>query len=130
MPTEQTILDLRDQLESLAQSLYTTQIQLAQSVSQQVTRETQISGIRAAMLNGVLTERFEINNRLVYTNDDQRKTAMMMAEDSSVVLQGLKDSCLSETENQATLKAQIERLRNLFRKFELVLAYYANNQTA
>ena len=125
---EQTIIDLRTELNTLAQAIYDDKILMSQKISEKKTTENQIAASQAYYLQVVLTARFAINNQLQYTNDDARKSAMteMLANDP--LHQGFLQTQQLQSEAIAVFAAEIEKNSNARKASELLMLFYANRQ--
>ncbi len=70
---QQIISNLRDELDRLAANIQ-TQLNLAASRAAAIEIKTDaVENLKDGLLNRVLNERFEINQRLKYTNENQRR---------------------------------------------------------
>ncbi len=83
--------------------------------------------IRNNIMLSVSTARFEVNNKLQYTNDDQRKSAQIVEEEGNQNLQNLKTSRSMKIVAQALAKNKVEYERRKNRGVELMMLFYANH---
>jgi hypothetical protein len=126
MPADQQTIDnLIYGLETLTNTIYDTQI--AHITTSEAIEEANehIETMKAAMMSQIFNERFEINNKLVYTNDDQRKVALIEMQKSDADFIAMKNARTNAAALSATQKAEIEKNRNLHKTKLLELEYYA-----
>ncbi len=125
--SEQTILNLRTELDTLAANIEATQNNLAETLEAISEADEQLETMKAAHLADVLNARFEINHKLKFTNDDQRKTetvARINGDANFIAMQTARKTLIA---TQAAQKAEIEKNRNLHKSRILVLQFYANS---
>jgi hypothetical protein len=130
MPTEQQIRDLRTELDALAQNIHDDSILLAEKQNQQHEIDDEIEQIKAALMSEVFNERFEINNKLKYTNDDQRKVRLIELQNERRDYKSLVTARRTSIQTQAAIAARIEMQRKSFKAKELTLLYHASNPAA
>ena len=123
MPTRIEIEDAQAALIVTAEA-ERTQRNLAQTkrvtvAEKQIEREI----INAALMTDILAARFEINNKLVYTNDDQRRIALVEAQVASVDYQATLAAETTAQTERVTADAQAELHRKTYRADELMLEY-------
>ena len=124
--TQQQIDDLETALAALAQTNYDTQIDLAETLEAIGEADDALETIKAEKLSFVLNDRFEINQKLKYTNDDQRKVATLEAVNNDADFIGYQAARKILIETQAAQKAEIEKTRALHKAKLLVLTFYAS----
>jgi glycogen debranching enzyme len=124
--SQQTIIDLQAELETLADSIYNDSINLSETAAAIEEANDEIETRRAAFMSQIFNERYEINNKLKYTNEDQRKVRLREIENADVDFQALKSARSTLAATSAAQKAEIEKNRNLHKTQLLVLQYYAN----
>ena len=125
MATEQQINDLETALETLANSIYNYEISLSRNLEAITEADENLETIKAAHLSDVLTARFEINNKLQYTNDDQRKVAVIEALNNDANYIAMETARKTLIQTQSAQKAEIEKTRNLHKAKLLVLQFYS-----
>ena len=79
---EETINNLQSELDTLTGNVYAFQISLAETLEAIGEADEIIETSRTEKLSVVLNDRFELNHKLKYTNDDQRKIAVRELEDA------------------------------------------------
>ena len=124
--TKQEIDDLTGELETLAQTIHDDSISLSETIAALDESHEEIETMKATHLSTVLNDRFEINNKLKYTNDDQRKVAVQELLSSDANYNAMKSAQTRLVAAQATTRAAIEKNRNLHKSKLLVLQYYAS----
>lgn len=127
MATEQQVNTYRTELNNKAQEIYDNLILLQSFEAALENTESELEGMTAAFMSDIANERFEINNKLRYTNDDQRKAALIEAQQQSADYQIILADRRAGIQNAVGKKAIIEQTRKEFRAQELVLLWYANN---
>lgn len=126
MPADQQKIDnLIYGLETLTGTIYDTQIAHITTGEAIEEANEHLETMKAAMMSQIFNERFEINNKLVYTNDDQRKVALIEMQNSNADYIAMKSARTSAAALSATQKAEIEKNRNLHKTKLLELEYYA-----
>ncbi len=124
--TKQEIDDLTGELDALAQTIHDDSLSLAETIAAIDESIEEIETRRAAHLSAVLNDRFELNNKLKHTNDDQRKVAVQELLNSDANYHRMKSAQTKLVAAQATTRAAIEKNRNLHKTRILVLQYYAS----
>ncbi len=130
MLTEQQINDLQTELAALSQNIHDDSIELAQKQTEQHEIDDEIETIKAALMSEIFNERFEINNKLKYTNDDQRKVRLIELQNERADYKTLVVARRNSIQAQAGIAARIEMQRKSFKAKELTLLYHSNNPTA
>lgn len=126
MPIEEKqIIMMSEELNALAQNIETAQISLSETFAAIEEANQSIETSKAAMMHQTFNERFEINQKLVYTNDDQRKVAVIGLENLDADYQAMRTARTTLAATSASQKASIEMNRNLHKAKLLVLEYYA-----
>lgn len=127
MPTkENIILDLQDELITLAAQIETDALALALTTEAIEEANGEIETKRAAMMGEIFNERFEINLKLKYTNDDQRRVRLIEMQNTDQDFQAFISARSTLAQTSAAQKAAIEKNRHLHKTKLLVLQYYAN----
>lgn len=129
MPTTtEQINALESELAGIALAIYDREITLATQIVALDNALRIFEADKAEQLKFIMEERFTINNQLRYTNDDQRKTALIEA------LQNSADYQLSLTEKRDKQrdidesKANIDLNRNLHKAKLTTLEYFATTE--
>lgn len=130
MLTNQKINDLQIELDTLSQNIHDDSILLAAKQIEQHEIEDQIEQIKAALMSEVFNERFVINNKLKYTNDDQRRVRLVELQTTRPDYQSLVAARRNSIQAQAGIAARIEMQRKSFKAKELFLLYHSNNPAA
>lgn len=125
--TEQQISNWKTELENLAAAIHNNCVTLADDMTARSNLENQIEQERNSKIAQVAEARFEINNKLRYTNDTQRKLALAELEEADANFQALISGELTLREEIADMKALIEYDRKRFRAVELQMLYHATN---
>ena len=130
MPTEKEMLDYREELDVIAETIKTNLNSIASKNADQIALEDEMQIIKHGALSQVLTARFEINNKLMFTNDDQRKIAVEenLADDQNY--QDLKVSRSVKVVEQSLLASEVEHLRRKHKSLQTLLLYFANSAAA
>lgn len=126
MLTQQQINGLQTELDALAQTIHDDSLELAQKQTEQNEIDDEIETIKAAMMSEIFNERFEINNKLKYTNDDQRKVRLIELQNERADYKSLVVARRNSIQAQAGIAARIEMQRKSFKAKELTLLYHAN----
>ena len=124
--TEKQISDLNDELTALAGTIETDSNSLAQTIAAIDEANEEIETRKAQMMASIFSERFEINLKLKYTNDEQRRVRLIELQNGDVNFQTFLSVRSTLAGTSATQKAGIEKNRNLHRAKILVLQYFAN----
>lgn len=127
MLTQQQINDLQSELDALAQTIHDDSILLAEKQTEQHEIDDRIETIKAAMMSEIFNERFEINNKLKYTNDDQRRVRLIELQNERADYKTLVAARRNSIQAQAGIAARIEMQRKSFKAKELTLLYHSNN---
>ena len=126
MLTEPQINDLQTELDALAQNIHDDSLELAQKQTEQHEIDDEIETIKAAMMSEIFNERFEINNKLKHTNDDQRQVRLIELQNERADYKSLVAARRTSIQAQAGIAARIEMQRKSFKAKELTLLYHAN----
>ncbi len=124
--SQQTITDLQAELETLAGNIYNESINLSETAAAIEEASDELETRRAAFMSQIFNERYEINNKLKYTNEDQRKVRLIEIENADADFQAYKSARSQLAATSAAQKAEIEKNRNLHKTQLLVLQYYAS----
>ncbi len=126
MPATTEQINAREaELVSVAVAIYDEQLSLAQTIEAITEADEILAASSAAKLAIVLNDRFEINNKLKYTNDDQRKIAVIELENADpqfIQTQNVRKTLITTNSNQ---RAEIEKNRNLHKTKLITLEYFA-----
>ncbi len=130
MPTEQEMSDYRNELDALAASIQTNLNLIGSKDQDRTALEDEMQSLKYAALSEVLTARFEINQKLQYTNDDQRKIAVeeMLTGDGNY--QNLKVSRSVKIVEQSLLSSEVEYLRRRHKSLATLMLFFAQNRAA
>lgn len=126
MLTEQQINDLQSEFDTLSQNIHDDSILLAEKQIEQHEIDDEIERIKAALMSEIFNERFEINNKLKYTNDDQRRVRLIELQNERADYKTLVVARRNSIQSQAGIAARIEMQRKSFKAKELTLLYHAN----
>ena len=127
MPSnEKQITDLHDELTAFASTIETDSNSLAEIVAAIDEANEEIETRRAAAMIAVANLRAPEGSKLVYTNDDQRKSKLILTLNADTDYQAFISARLRLAETSAAQKAAIEKNRNLHKAKLLVLQFYAN----
>ncbi len=124
--TEKQISDLNDELTALAGTIETDSNSLAQTIAAIEEANEEIETRKAQMMGDIFNERFEINLKLKYTNDDQRRVRLIELQNADANFQTFVSVRSTLAATSAAQKAAIEKNRNLHKTKLLVLQYFAN----
>ncbi len=124
--TEQQINDLNDELTALASTVQTDSNSLAETVAAIDEANEEIETRKASAMITVANLRAPEGSKLVYTNDDQRKSKLILTLAADTDYQAFIAARSHLAETSAAQKAAIEKNRNLHKAKLLVLQYYAN----
>lgn len=127
MPSdEKQINDLNDELTALAATVETDSNSLAETIAAIDEANEEIETRKADAMIAVANLRSLEGNKLIYTNDDQRKSKLILTLADAADYQAFMSARSTLAETAATQKAAIEKNRNLHKAKLLVLQYYAN----
>lgn len=130
MPTEQEMTAMRNALVAKAE-LIRTQSELVtdkREIAEQ--KETELETADAGFLDTILNERFTLNNRLVYTNEDQRRVALTLARNDSPTYLQTRAIKVGAEVDKRNAETELEYQRRLYRPDELLMTFYANATSA
>jgi hypothetical protein len=130
MPTQQEIDNLHNSLLAKAQTIKDKSELAAQKQIALEAKKLEREAAKAAIVSEVANARFEVNNKLQYTNDDQRNSAVIEMLAISIDYQTVQSEVETVTTEKATTESELEFNRKSYRADELLLLYYANNQNA
>ena len=123
---EKQITDLNDELTALASIIENDSVSLVQTVAAIDEAGEEIETRKANAMISVANLRSPEGNKLIYTNDDQRRSKLILTLAAAADYQAFMSARLTLAETAATQKAAIEKNRNLHKAKLLVLQYYAN----
>lgn len=127
--SEQTVLNYKAQLEAAAAEIK-TQSNLAAAKATAVENQLEtIENLKAGLLNTVLNARFEINNKLQHTNEDQRRAALSELKSTDRDYKTAVARLRALEEQKKTHESEAEFQRKKFRAAELAMLFYAHNPT-
>lgn len=127
MPTEQEIQTRQAELVTIADEVR-TQINLTATKTTAINSQMEsVENLKAGLLNTILNDRFEINNKLKYTNDDQRRAALIALRQTDADYQAAQTALWTLEEEKKIAEAEAEYQRKLYRANELALLFLANN---
>ena len=124
--TEKQITDLNDELTVFAATVENDSLALAQTIAAIDEANEEIETRKARAMLAVANLRSPEGSKLVYTNDDRRKSKLISTLAADTDHQAFTSARLHLAETAATQKAAIEKNRNLHKAKLLVLQYYAN----
>lgn len=123
---EKQITDLNDELTALASIIENDSVSLVQTVAAIDEAGEEIETRKANVMISVANLRSLEGNKLIYTNDDQRRSKLILTLAAAADYQAFVSARRTLAETAATQKAAIEKNRNLHKAKLLVLQYYAN----
>ena len=123
---EKQITDLNDELTALASIIENDSVSLVQTVAAIDEAGEEIETRKANAMISVANLRSLEGNKLIYTNDDQRRSKLIVTLAAAADYQAFMSARHTLAETAATQKAAIEKNRNLHKAKLLVLQYYAN----
>ena len=123
---EKQITDLNDELTALASIIENDSVSLVQTVAAIDEAGEEIETRKANAMISVANLRSLEGNKLIYTNDDQRRSKLILTLAAAADYQAFVSARRTLAETAATQKAAIEKNRNLHKAKLLVLQYYAN----
>ena len=123
---EKQITDLNDELTALASIIENDSVSLVQTVAAIDEAGEEIETRKANAMISVANLRSLEGNKLIYTNDDQRRSKLIVTLAAAADYQAFMSARSTLAETAATQKAAIEKNRNLHKAQLLVLQYYAN----
>lgn len=127
LTTQQIIDGLQADMESLTDSLVNETATLNTAITAHQTTLAAIEQQHLIYLGIVLNERFTINNKLKYTNDDQRQVAVAEMQSADEDFQSAIVLERTQSESIANQKATLESCRKTFKIKELLLFWYVNS---
>jgi hypothetical protein len=127
MPTEQQMIDLQTQLNQSA-DLVQSQATLAAALQTQILQKQEsLENLKGGLMNTILNERFEINNKLKHTNDTTRRIRFNELAATDAAYQAALAEVYALEEQKSLALAEAEYQRKLYRSTELLMLHYANN---
>ena len=123
---EKQITDLHDELNALAALMETDSVALNEIIAAIEEADEQTETLRAEAMIAVANLRSPEGGKLIYTNDDQRKSKLITTLAADADYQAFQTAKSTLAAALATRKAAIEKNRNLHKAKLLVLQYYAN----
>ncbi|MCY7346377.1 MAG: hypothetical protein LH614_09190 [Pyrinomonadaceae bacterium] len=113
-------------VSTLADAIRSDSSSIASKFADQQAIEDEMQTIKHAALSEVLTARFEINLKLRYTNDDQRKIAVEEMLTDDVNCQGLKVQRSVKVVEQSLLLSEVEYQRRRHKSLATLVLFLAN----
>ena len=123
---EQQINNLHGELNALAALVETDSVALIEIIAAIAEADEQTETLRAEAMITVANLRSPEGGKLIYTNDDQRKSKLIVTLAADADYQAFQTAKSTLAAASATRKAAIEMNRNLHQAKLLVLQYYAN----
>ena len=123
---EQQINNLHGELNALAALVETDSVALIEIIAAIEEADEQTETLRANSMIAVANLRSPEGGKLIYTNDDQRKSKLITTLAADADYQAFQTAKSTLAAASATRKAAIEMNRNLHQAKLLVLQYYAN----
>lgn len=130
MITRQQMIDLQTQLNQIALEIQMQSNLATLRQTQILQKQEQLENQKGGIMNTVLNERFEINNKLKWTNDTQRKIRFNELASSDTAYQTALTELYTLEERKSIALAEAEYQRKLYRSTELLMLHYANNSMA
>ena len=127
MATQQEIDLLITDIETLSAAIAADVVNLNETIAAIVEADDQLAAMDAVMLGEVFSERFAINQKLVYTNEDQRKAALIGKQTANQTYQAMKAAKTTLYQTRAAQMANIEQNRNLLKSKNLLFQFYGGN---
>ncbi len=127
MPTEQQMNDYQAELDRTASLIQTNLNSIASKHADQEAFEDSAETIKRAAFTTVSTARFAINQKLQYTNEEQRKAAIETILAADPNYQNDKTSRAVKIAEQSLLASEVEFLRRKHRSLSTLMLYFANN---
>ena len=125
--TEQQIIDLQTELNNIAAAIQTQLNLIASKHTAILNKMESLENLKGGLLNTVLNERFEINQKLKWTNDTQRKIRFNELAATDVDYQTALNDLWTLEEQKAQAQAEAEFQRKKYRAIELVMEFYSRN---
>jgi glycerol-3-phosphate cytidylyltransferase-like family protein len=119
----------KTELDNLAASIQAKANLIESKRQDEIAIDDEMQTLKMSEMMNVMTARFEVNNKLMYTNDDQRKAALQAALDANEDYQNLKSARSVKIVERVLLESEVEFQRKSFRALELQMLYHANNPT-
>lgn len=110
---EQQITDLHDELNALAALVETDSVALIEIIAAIEEADEQTETLRADAMIAVANLRSPEGNKLIYTNDDQRKSKLITTLAANADYQAFQTAKSTLAVASATRKAAIEKNRHL-----------------
>jgi hypothetical protein len=120
------ITALHDELKTLADAIENDSVAHIEIIAAIEEADEQIETFRAVAMIAVANLRSPEGGKLIYTNDDQRKSKLITTLAAASDYQSFLSAKSTLAASSATQKAAIEKNRNLHKAKLLVLQYYAN----
>ena len=120
---EKQITDLHDELNALAALMETDSVALNEIIAAIEEADEQTETLRAEAMIAVANLRSPEGGKLIYTNDDQRKSKLITTLAADADYQAFQTAKSTLAATSATRKAAIEMNRNLHQAKLLVLQY-------
>jgi len=127
MTNEENVLACKNMCNDFAANTQ-TQINLIATKQTAINQKLEeIENLKGGIWNTVLNERFEINNKLKWTNDLQRKIRFNEIAAENVDYQDALSALWTLEEELKIAQGEAEYQRKLFKSTELTMQFYAAN---
>lgn len=127
MAAEQQMIDLQTQLNTIADRIQTQSNTATAKQTAILQKVEQTENLKGGIWNTILTERFEINHKLKWTNDRERKIRFNQLAAADTGLQTAITKLYTLEEQKSFTLGKAEYQRKLYRSTELLMLHYANN---
>lgn len=128
MPTESQIIELQNELNDIAAAIRAQVNLIGAKTTAILNKMETLENLKGGLLNAVLNARFEINNKLMYTNDDQRRLALNRLKSDDTAYRTAQNELWTLEEQRRQAEAEAEFQRKKHRAAELVMQFYANSK--
>src|SRR5690348_6653137 len=123
MAADIQMINFQTTLAQIAAAIQTQSNLAAARQTQILQKQEQIENLKGGLMNTVLNERFEINNKLKWTNDVQRKIRFNQLAAAAADYQTAIAQLYALEEAKSTALAEAEYQRNLYRSTELLMLH-------
>jgi urate oxidase len=120
------IENLKTHLDLLAESIRQKVNHIESKRQDEIAIDDEIQLIKVTGLAHVSTDRDE-HGKLRHTNDDQRRSALLIALNANQDYQNLKSARAVKIVERVLLESEVEFQRKSFRALELQMLHYANH---
>lgn len=127
--SEQTILDYKSRLEATAFEIK-RQLNLAAAKASAVENRLEaVENLKNGLLNRVLNARFEINGKLMHTNEASRRAALAELKTADPDYKAAVAELYALEEQKKAHESEAEFQRKKYRAAELAMLFYASSPT-